>query len=291
MRAGHGGSTLPEDAGLQRDSVAWAGWHPDPFDLAAERWWDGTRWTGHVRGAPAGAVGVVSLHHDGAFPEHLRGMPPGWYPWRGQVARWWDGSAWGAARRPFADHVRPSPPEQFGRRPRRRPRFRRAYGAAAALVAAVAAVVLWAAVDTGSNAARSITVSYRDSVGRLCQRLFALERAEIVRRGAAAVSGHDPPQAILVGQLLRAVSHDTATFDEKLRAIVPPPGLRATEQQYLSLEGQNTAIYGLVIPRVEGRGGLPALATVTSLLSRNAPELQTLLTRLGGPACSLGPLA
>jgi Protein of unknown function (DUF2510) len=288
VRATDGGSTPTEDAALQRDSIAWAGWHPDPFDLAGERWWDGTRWTGHVRGAPAGAVGVVSLHRDGAFPEHLRGVPPGWYAWRGQVARWWDGSAWGEARRPFADHVRPSPQKQR----RRRPRFRLAYGAAAVLVAAaVTAVVLWAAPETASNATRSITVSYRASVGRLCSRLFAQERAEIVRRSAAAVSGQDPPQAVLVGQLLRAVSHDTAMFDEKLRAMVPPPGLRATEQHYLSLEGQNSAIYGLVIPRVEGRGGLSALDTVTSLLSRNAPELQTLLTRLGGPACSGGPLA
>jgi hypothetical protein len=156
----------------------------------------------------------------------------------------------------------------------------------------VAAVVVWLVLDPGSSTAGSTTVSYQGSVGRLCRRLFAQERAEIVRRGAAAVSGHDPrPQAILVAELLRAVSRDTAAFDEKLRAIVPPAALRAARQQYLSLETQDSALYALVIPRVEGRGGLPALSTVTGLLSRNAQELQTLLTRLGGPACSLGPLA
>lgn len=26
------------------------GWHPDPWGTAALRWWDGTRWTGHVSG-------------------------------------------------------------------------------------------------------------------------------------------------------------------------------------------------------------------------------------------------
>ena len=125
-------------------------------------------------------------------------------------------------------------------------------------------------------------MSYRGSVGRRCRRLFAQERAEIVRRGAAAVSGHDPrPQAILVAELLRVCLRDTAAFDEKLRAIVPPAAaLRAARQQYLSLETQNSALYALVIPRVEGDGGLPALSTVTGLLSRNAQELQTHLTRL-----------
>lgn len=28
------------------------GWHPDPWRLAALRWWDGTTWTGHVSGPP-----------------------------------------------------------------------------------------------------------------------------------------------------------------------------------------------------------------------------------------------
>ena len=35
-----------------------AGWYPDPRGEAAQRYWDGTAWTDHVDGTPAG----VSLH-------------------------------------------------------------------------------------------------------------------------------------------------------------------------------------------------------------------------------------
>lgn len=30
-----------------------AGWYPDPWAQAAQRWWDGTQWTAHVTGPPA----------------------------------------------------------------------------------------------------------------------------------------------------------------------------------------------------------------------------------------------
>ena len=30
------------------------GWYADPFGKAGERWWDGTKWTGEVRGPPTG---------------------------------------------------------------------------------------------------------------------------------------------------------------------------------------------------------------------------------------------
>lgn len=39
--------------------VAPAGWYPDPSDAAAQRWWDGGRWTEHV--APAAPAAPV--HH------------------------------------------------------------------------------------------------------------------------------------------------------------------------------------------------------------------------------------
>jgi hypothetical protein len=31
------------------------GWHPDPWGLAALRWWDGANWSGHVSGPPTSA--------------------------------------------------------------------------------------------------------------------------------------------------------------------------------------------------------------------------------------------
>lgn len=33
--------------------VQQAGWYPDPWAQAAQRWWDGTQWTAHVTGPPA----------------------------------------------------------------------------------------------------------------------------------------------------------------------------------------------------------------------------------------------
>ncbi|MDT0305978.1 DUF2510 domain-containing protein [Streptomyces sp. DSM 44917] len=54
------------------------GWYPDPVGpadgLAAERYWDGTAWTGHTRTAAPGAARAATLPDAGAWP-HAPGSP------------------------------------------------------------------------------------------------------------------------------------------------------------------------------------------------------------------------
>jgi hypothetical protein len=90
--------------------------------------------------------------------------------------------------------------------------------------------------------------------------------------------------------LLRVLARDSALFDEKLGAIVPPPRFRAAQEQLLSLQQQDIALYARVIRPLKGRSGLRALNPSTSLLSRNAVKVQTLLRQLGGLPCATSPL-
>lgn len=280
MRADTVGSGTGVADDQRSETIAGEGWHPDPFDLAGERWWNGTRWTRHVRGAAAPGAGTTAGAGDAAAAELLRGRPPGWYPWRGEVARWWDGKNWGSARRPFADHVKP------GAFPGLKPRSLVRAGVAAVLVLAVTGAVLAITLPGGSS-----LTDYRARVAVLCGQTFARERADILQQSTAAVSGRTSrSQAVLVAHVLRALTHDSAASDRQLETITPPPGLRAGQQQYLRLERQDRAIYRLVIPRLQGRSGLQALNLFTGLLGRNAEQLQRLLEQLGGPRCSNSPL-
>jgi hypothetical protein len=277
VSAGDEGALRAADAG-QREGVADAGWHADPFDLADERWWDGSRWTTHVRAA----LLEESDHEwdrDADAGGPAGGQPPGWYPWRGEVARWWDGEEWGPARRPFVD--RPGrPSERWAGRTRAR------LGYAGVLVLVLIGVVLLLTLGGGSSSS-----GYQARVSKLCTRTYAVERSEIMKEGTAAVSGRKShSQALFVGELLRSLARDDAAFDAQLQAIAPPAALRGIRERYLKIEHQDSAIYALVIPRVEGRAGLPALTTVTGLLSKNAQKLQRLLIALGGEACSISPL-
>jgi hypothetical protein len=207
-------------------------------------------------------------------------MPPGWYRWRGEVERWWDGQNWGAARRPFADHGKPEAPAKLAHRPVVR------WSLLGVLVLVVIGVVLLLTLPGGSS-----PVTYRTSVGRLCRQAFAQERADIQKQSTTALSAkRSHAHAVLLAHLLQTLVRDSAAFDKKLTALVPPPALRATQQRYLTLERQDSAIYALAIPRLEGRSGLPALNTVTGILGRNAQEVQGLLKQLGGPPCSISPL-
>lgn len=48
------------------------GWHPDPWGLAALRWWDGSTWTGHVSGPPAPKSVVVDVEGERALARWVR---------------------------------------------------------------------------------------------------------------------------------------------------------------------------------------------------------------------------
>lgn len=147
-------------------------------------------------------------------------------------------------------------------------------------------MLAWITLANGST-----PVGYQTRVGALCRQTFAQERADILKQSTAAVTARrSGSQAALVARLLRTLVHDSFLFDARFRRLDPPPSLRSTAQQYLVLERQDSAIYALVIPRLEGRSGLPVLTTVSGLLGRNAEELQRLLTRLGGSPCSISPL-
>jgi Protein of unknown function (DUF2510) len=42
----------PDGPRSRQEPVARGAWYQDPFGTAGERWWDGTKWTQEVRGAP-----------------------------------------------------------------------------------------------------------------------------------------------------------------------------------------------------------------------------------------------
>ena len=96
----------------QRDPLARGGWYRDPFDAADERWWDGTKWTQKVRGAPREDAAAAGERGDAAATDRVRAMGPGWYPYGGERVRWWDGERWGPERKPDAMPVRSRTPEQ-----------------------------------------------------------------------------------------------------------------------------------------------------------------------------------
>jgi hypothetical protein len=48
------GAKQRERAGSDEVPPSRGAWYPDPFGKAAERWWDGSKWTQEVRGAPTG---------------------------------------------------------------------------------------------------------------------------------------------------------------------------------------------------------------------------------------------
>ncbi len=107
-----GFSSEGEETGERLDSVGRGGWYADPFDAADERWWDGTKWTQNVRGAPRQHAAAAGATSDAAGTDRVRAMGPGWYPYRGEVVRWWDGEKWGPARHPSAASVGSRTPEQ-----------------------------------------------------------------------------------------------------------------------------------------------------------------------------------
>ena len=76
-------------------SVARGQWYADPFEKADERWWDGTKWTSHVRRGPAGgwpeesprrepALSASGFAGDPAYED----PPPAQADWPPEFAAW-----------------------------------------------------------------------------------------------------------------------------------------------------------------------------------------------------------
>lgn len=94
-----------DPTGLRDKAVSRSAWYPDPFGVAAERWWDGGRWTQEVRGeAQAMAAGTAPdgrrVNRTIQPPETGRrpARAAGWYPRRADAMRYWDGERWGEYR-------------------------------------------------------------------------------------------------------------------------------------------------------------------------------------------------
>jgi hypothetical protein len=51
------------------------GWYPDPWQQAGERWWDGTQWTGHLRGV-AGQQRLAAEHSSARWLRRLLPLQP-----------------------------------------------------------------------------------------------------------------------------------------------------------------------------------------------------------------------
>ncbi len=92
---------LRESTRLRDKAVSRSAWYPDPFGVAAERWWDGGRWTQGVRGeARAVASGTApdsrQVNGRSRLPAtgHGPARPAGWYQRKAGAMRYWDGDRW-----------------------------------------------------------------------------------------------------------------------------------------------------------------------------------------------------
>jgi hypothetical protein len=117
-RSGEGAKVREESSAKQ--VPIWRGaWYADPFGTAAERWWDGSKWTDVVRGptkkdaAESRSRGELINDVGDAVPQH-RVMAAGWYPWDADSMRYWDGTKWGETRKRVGAEVRPREPNEQG---------------------------------------------------------------------------------------------------------------------------------------------------------------------------------
>ena len=122
-----------------------AGWYPDPWGQAGQRWWDGQQWTSNVNGTPtagAAASGGPAVGAPGA-PGQPPGAaqtspaPPG--PWASGA-----GAAWaGAGQAGFA------PPGGSTKQAAPASPVVKAVAPIGAVLAAIGSVLEWASVDAG----------------------------------------------------------------------------------------------------------------------------------------------
>ncbi|HWI30138.1 MAG TPA: DUF2510 domain-containing protein [Microbacterium sp.] len=70
------------------------GWYDD--GTGRQRWWDGTRWSGHVADLSGPEVELLS--------EEAPAAKPGWYDDERGRWRWWDGSGWTTKTRFIGEH-------------------------------------------------------------------------------------------------------------------------------------------------------------------------------------------
>jgi hypothetical protein len=267
-----------------REPLRQGGWYPDPFDAAAERWWDGTKWTQTVRGAPQSDAALATGQGDAAVTAPPRGMAPGWYPWRGEVWRWWDGREWGEARRPVAGRDESvAPPSRRTRAPRRH-RVKRRVRARYVLAGLVVLVGVGVAIGL---AAQSAPATYMERVAALCTQASARYQSEISQLGSGTTSSRKYSETVFAGQLFAVVLHNSVAFDSSLSAIVPPQALRGTQERYLMLDREDDALYAPLIPRLEHRQDVRQLAAIQRRVSKNELELKGLLKSLGGTTCSV----
>jgi hypothetical protein len=260
----------------QREPVRGGGWYADPFDLAAERWWDGVKWTEAVRGAVPADAAAATVEAASGQTAPAPGMSPGWYPWRGEVWRWWDGVRWGEARKPVAAPAQPARSRTARARPRRRVLYAIAGG-----VAVVVAVLLAVGLSAGTSAA-----SYKTRVGTLCTEALATYTTQIthLRGGTGHTRGYS--QRAFAGQLFGILLRESAAFDSRLEKLTPPASLASAQARYLRLDRQDDSLYAPLLRGLAHSRDVHKLASIQRLATRNELELERLLTRLGGTTCS-----
>lgn len=122
-----------------------AGWYPDPWGQAGQRWWDGQQWTSNVDGAaPAGAVasGGPGIAAPGApIPGGAQTSPAPPGPWATGAGA---GAAWqGAGPAGFA------PPGASTKTAAPSNPVVKAVAPIGAVLAAIGSVLEWASVDAG----------------------------------------------------------------------------------------------------------------------------------------------
>lgn len=120
-----------------------AGWYPDPWGQAGQRWWDGQQWSSNVSGAPSGASAPAGVAAPGAPASggavQTSPAPPG--PWATSgTGGSWPGATGPAGFAPPGASAKPAPPANP---------VIKVIAPIGAVLAAIGSVLEWASVDAG----------------------------------------------------------------------------------------------------------------------------------------------